>query len=152
MIFISHRGNITGKISNLENTQEYIVAALEKGYNAEIDIWYQKEKFYLGHDSPGEIIEIDFLKNKKLWCHAKNIDAVYELGALGDIHYFWHQKDDIALTSLNYIWTYPGKHLTKKSICVLPEYASYNNKDLRISAGICSDEIGKYKNEFEAKR
>jgi len=66
MIFISHRGNIAGKISNLENTQEYIVTALEKGYNVEIDIWYQKEKFYLGHDSPGEIIEIDFLKNKKL--------------------------------------------------------------------------------------
>lgn len=31
---------------------------------------------------------------------------------------FWHQEDDYALTSSGYIWTYPDKLLTDKSIIV----------------------------------
>ena len=38
-----------------------------------------------------------------------------------DFHYFWHQEDDFTLTSKNYIWTYPGKPYTPKSIIVMPE-------------------------------
>ena len=80
--------------------------------------------------------------NNFLWCHAKNIDAFKKMLQRG-IHCFWHQEDDVTLTSNGYIWTYPGKQLTTKSICVLPEKVNYNKFDC---AGICSDYIIHYEN------
>jgi len=59
-------------------------------------------------------------------------------------HYFWHQEDDYTITSEGYIWTYPGKKLFNKSICVLPETHDYKNLNC---LGICSDFIEKYKND-----
>ena len=61
------------------------------------------------------------------------------------VHCFWHQSDDVTLTSKNYLWTYPGKQLTFKSIAVLPEQADYSEIDLRKCTGICSDYIEKYR-------
>ena len=58
------------------------------------------------------------------------------------IHYFWHQKDDITLTSKGYICAYPGKQPIKNSIAVLPEL--YND-DLGVCKGVCSDNILKIK-------
>ena len=37
------------------------------------------------------------------------------------IHCFSHDKDDVVLTSQNWLWVYPNKKLTENSICVLPE-------------------------------
>ena len=63
--------------------------------------------------------------------------------------YFWHQNDDFILTSSNFIWTYPGKHLTKNSIAVLPEvdkeYWEYV-KSLTIY-GVCTDYVEKFLSE-----
>jgi len=61
----------------------------------------------------------------------------------GDIHCFWHQEDDVTLTSKGYIWTYPGKDLTENSIVVMPEkylekWWEYSFKKCR---AICSDYI-----------
>ena len=58
------------------------------------------------------------------------------------IHYFWHQEDDITLTSQGYIWAYPGKQPIKNSIAVLPEI--YKDK-VDVCKGICSDKIELYK-------
>ena len=60
-----------------------------------------------------------------------------------NIHSFWHQKDDVTLTSKNYLWTYPNKQLTPSSIAVLPD-----SKPSKKIAGICSDHIQKYE-EFK---
>ena len=140
MILISHRGNINGKNIELENKPTYINNALKKGYNVEIDIWYDIG-FWLGHDKPLYPIGISFLKNKKLWCHAKNIEALYMMQSESNIHYFWHQKDDVTLTSQNYIWAYPGKQPIKNSIAVMPEIYKDN---LAVCKGICSDNIIRY--------
>jgi hypothetical protein len=140
MILISHRGNINGKNVELENKPTYINNTLKKGYDIEIDVWYDNG-FWLGHDKPLYPIGISFLKNKKLWCHAKNIEALYMMQSESNIHYFWHQKDDITLTSQNYIWAYPGKQPIKNSIAVMPEI--YKD-DLAVCKGICSDNIIKY--------
>ena len=75
---ISHRGNIDGK-TNQENKPEYIKKALFHGFNVEIDVWYIDNKYYLGHDLPQYEIEEDFLQNASLWCHAKNIEALYRM-------------------------------------------------------------------------
>ena len=142
MILISHRGNLNGKDVDNENNPLYIDRALGKGYDVEIDVWYENGKWYLGHDKPQYEIELDYLRNKKLWCHAKNIEAL-NLMLDDDIHCFWHQEDDVTLTSCGFIWTYPGKKLTEKSICVLPEK---NNEIPKKCLGICSDYIVYYIN------
>ena len=146
MKLISHRGNLNGKIPNEENSPEYILNALDKGFDVEIDVWYKNNNFYLGHDIPKYQIKSEFLENKRLWCHAKNLDALFNLSKITSI-YFWHQKDDYTLTSNGYIWTYPGKILTGKSICVLPETTKLNK--IFNCSGICSDFILKYKNKYD---
>ena len=142
MILISHRGNINGKIPELENNPKYLQEALDKGYNVELDIWY-KEGLWLGHDYPKYEIDLEWLllRRKKIWIHTKNYEAMVNLVEY-DLNLFWHQEDDIVLTSKKFIWAYPGKQPIKKSIAVLPEL---NNDDVSSCKGICSDYILKYK-------
>ena len=141
MFYISHRGNISGQNKESENKPEYIKIALEKGFEVEIDVRFKDSQFYLGHDFAKYKIESSFLLNEKLWCHAKDIEAMNNLKKI-KAHYFWHQEDDVTLTSKGYFWTYPGKTLTNNSICVLPEISSKSKiKKIQKCAGICSDFI-----------
>jgi len=142
MILISHRGNINGRISENENNPLYIERALHRGFEVEIDVWYKDNRWYLGHDKPQYEIDLDYLKNSKFWCHAKNIESLNMMLTYSDIHCFWHQEDDVTLTSRNIIWTYPDKQLTENSICVLPEK---NNQTIKKCLGICSDYVVNYK-------
>ena len=64
MILISHRGNINGPITEKENSPEYISDAINKGYNVEIDVWYENQVFFLGHDNPLYKIESKYLNNE----------------------------------------------------------------------------------------
>ena len=140
MIFISHRGNINGK-NILENDPNYIRDTIGKGFNVEADIWFKNGQLFLGHDYPQYPIDINFLKNDNLWCHAKNLQAL-QIMLIKNIHCFWHQEDDYTLTSRGYIWTYPSKPICKKSIIVcknLKETQYYANMDI---AGICSNYVG----------
>jgi hypothetical protein len=148
MIIISHRGNLTGPDKKTENTREQITKALGLGFHVEIDVWYVDNLLYLGHDKPENEIDLEFIKNEKLWCHAKNINALNQMVKL-NIHCFWHQNDDYALTTNNFIWTYPGNQLSTKSICVMPELSNYTNKEILNCAGICSDFIGRYQNDLQ---
>jgi hypothetical protein len=142
MILISHRGNINGKDPDKENNPDYIISAISKGFEVEVDVWYD-EGFYLGHDGPEYKVDTQFLDfySDKLWCHAKNIEAVVEMRTNSKIHYFWHQEDDITLTSQGYIWAYPGKQPIKGSIAVMPYI--YGD-DVSKCIGVCSDYIEKF--------
>ena len=144
MILISHRGNLNGKNYLMENKSKYVDFALNKGYNVEVDVWLVGGEVYLGHDNPDEKININYLKNKNIWCHCKNIDAL-NLMIKEKIHCFFHIEDDVTLTSNNYLWTYPGKKITHNSIVVLPEHLKNKNIDFSNAAGICSDYIENYK-------
>ena len=117
MKIISHRGNISGPHPELENSPEYIQKALTQGYDVELDVWCINNVWMLGHDEPVYSIDLSFLKNKKLWCHAKNLNAL-KLMLSEKIHCFWHEEDDYTLTSEGYIWTYPEKHVTPRSVIV----------------------------------
>ncbi len=143
MILISHRGNISGIRSENENNPNYINAALKLGYEVEVDVRFENGKFFLGHDFSQYHIDNEFLLNNKIWCHAKTKDALEALDKI-KAHYFWHQEDDYTITSKGFIWTYPGKKLFNKSICVLPEKYDYENFNC---LGICSDFIENYKND-----
>jgi hypothetical protein len=140
MIFISHRGNINGINVKDENKPLYILNALNKNFDVEVDIWFQNNRFYLGHDKPQYRVDLSFIKTDRLWFHAKNINSFRELLRLKLVCY-WHQQDDVTLTSNGYIWTYPGKPLTDNSICVLPELGKFKKFKC---AGICSDHIQIY--------
>ena len=147
MILISHRGNINGPKPDRENDPRYIFDALDKGYNVEVDMWGVEDNLYFGHDEPQYKVHVPFISDDRIWCHCKNIDAILKIRKINDkfgynIHYFWHQEDDITLTSKGYIWAYPGKQPIKDSIAVMPEL---HQDDLALCKGICSDNIIKYK-------
>ena len=145
MIFISHRGNISSKIEERENSPEYILEALSLGLDVEVDVWCKDDELFLGHDEPKYKVDIEFLQNEKLWCHAKNSEALLRM-LNHNIHCFWHESDKMTLTSKKYIWAYPSKKYPTTSIAVLPE----NNEDSDVSncLGICSDYILKYKGQY----
>ena len=133
---IAHRGNTNGP-SIHENQLWYIDQALDKGFDAEIDIWMIRGKLWAGHDSAQYLVSEDFLyKNiNHLWIHCKNFDALDYFAKHGNsFNYFWHQDDDFTMTSQLFIWTYPGKQVGDWSVIVdlegKTEYTCY---------GICSD-------------
>jgi hypothetical protein len=142
-ILISHRGNLEGPISKLENAPEYIDNALSLGYQVEIDIWSIDGVLFLGHDKPIHGITQHWLNKRahKLWVHCKNVEAIEWFNSIGGFNYFWHQEDTVTLTSRNYIWAYPGKQPIKGSIAVMPELYKDN---LTECIGICSDYIKEY--------
>jgi hypothetical protein len=145
MILIAHRGNTNGKFESYENEPNYIDKAIREGFDVEVDVWLIDNKLYLGHDKPQYGIDFRWFRDRitKLWIHCKNIDAInYFKDCHYEFNFFWHQEDDIALTSLNHIWAYPGKQPIKKSIAVMPEI---NNDSIEECLGVCSDYIKKYK-------
>lgn len=150
MIFISHRGNINGKDLERENSPGYIIEALNKKYDVEVDIWHKNNKWYLGHDEPKYVINLEKLKKyyNNIWFHCKNIESLEKFYNYKNLTYFWHDNDSYTLTSNNIIWTYPGIKLSSMSICVLPETYNYNIVDLYSCYGICSDYIEDYKNNY----
>ncbi len=138
MIIISHRANLTGKNSTLENHPNSIFKALSQKFFVEIDVWVIKCKLKLGHDEPTYDVEKDFLiKNKsKLFLHAKNHEAFIFLKNL-DLNVFWHQNDDIVLTNWGFIWTFPNKVTLKNRIEVVLNPEKFS--ELPDCYGICTD-------------
>lgn len=150
MKLIAHRGLISGPDTSMENNPEQIQATLDLGYDCEVDLWSIAGKWYLGHDSAKYPVDESFIGKPGLWLHCKNLDALYEL-SVRDVNYeyFWHEGDDFTLTSSNYIWTYPGKHLTRNSIAVQPE----RQRDWWLWTLSCKNIVGvctKYIKRFEA--
>lgn len=148
MKLIAHRGNIKGPQSGLENRPNYIDNTIELGYDVEVDVWYVGGKLFLGHDEPQYGVTIDYFIDRiaKLWIHCKDLESLeffQNHENLQYTNYFWHQEDDVTLTSLNYIWTYPGKKLVSNSVAVMPELIP--DWDLSNSFGVCSDYIENYK-------
>jgi hypothetical protein len=139
MIKIAHRGNTKGP-SETENNPVNLIVAISLGFDVEVDIWMDMKGVYLGHDKPQYTVDETFLEDIKdhAWFHCKNIEALgYFVNNMPDAKYFWHQEDDHTLTSNGYIWTYPGKTVTNKSIIVLTEPADLSlYKD---AYGVCTD-------------
>lgn len=145
MILISHRGNIKGKQPSFENSPDYIMEAVEAGYDVEIDVWWKDDSFWLGHDYPEYKTNVDFLFKGSFWIHCKNIEALCRLQPWG-LNTFWHDTDDYTLTNRGVIWAYPNKPVPKgyETIAVLPEIY---NTDVTNFDGICSDYIESYDND-----
>ena len=141
MIFISHRGNLTGKHPQ-ENHPDRINYCLSQEVEVEIDVWFVENVFYLGHDKPQYKTDKIFLNNNHLWIHCKNVETLNQFRFNTNTNYFWHENDTVALTSQRFIWAYPGKQPIRKSIAVMPELYL---DDITQCIGICSDYIQNYK-------
>lgn len=152
MLLISHRGNIDSPNPKLENKQTYIENTLNKGYDCEIDVYYDKG-WWLGHDEPQYKTTLTWLTiTHGLWVHCKNIEAIERMAikfvnAGTCPHFFWHENDTLTLTSRGVLWTFPGKPLTSMSICVLPEQSksAYELKQFNQCHGVCSNYIANYR-------
>ena len=114
MIFISHRGNVSQREINSENNPDYLMEALHKGFDVEMDIWFSKGKWLLGHDSPEYEVTFSWISSSsKFWLHCKNIDAFIEIHNISikskrKFNFFWHDKDKFTLTSKSFIWANVG--------------------------------------------
>ena len=102
---IAHRGNTKGSEPSRENKSSYILEVPKECF-VEIDVWLLNGIFYLGHDEPTEQTSVDFLRNERFFCHAKNEAALHEMIKL-NIHCFWHEGDQMTLTSKGFVWKYP---------------------------------------------
>ena len=116
---ISHRGNTRGRIPSKENSPEYVCAALAKGYHVEVDVWYERGSFYLGHDEATYLIDESYLEDKRIFCHAKSVEALHKMLENSNIHCFWHEGDVCTLTSQGWVWKYPEVYFEGKlhAIC-----------------------------------
>lgn len=171
MKYIAHRGNIEGSISGQENSPHYIDAAIEKGFEVEIDL---RKDFYgwgFGHDSIQYRVSWEWLtdRRKNLWIHCKDLESLINLNRYSqyNFHYFFHDSDKATLTSMGEIWLHNSVCIPDyqaNSIVVLPEehtmsHYEYFKKNPGVASkvknhwsGICSDYIGKYREVFETKR
>lgn len=142
MIIISHRGNLLGPKTALfgENNPRSIENALDQGFHCEIDLHIVDNDFYLGHDEPDYKVDESFLFRNGMWIHAKNFAAFNWVLSTDGINGFYHDRDDYALTSVGFIWTYPNPklELNYRSVAVLPEHAD-GWKNLEKCYGICTD-------------
>jgi len=141
MIKIAHRGNIAGT-SEHENAPAYIDEALTKGYEVEIDVWFHNDSLWLGHGSPTYMTDYDWIQQRadRLWCHAKNFEALDYLLGYHRFNCFWHQEDNYTVTSKGFIWAYPGwEGSNTRTIAVKP------NGTLKLDEfyGICTDDFSK---------
>lgn len=147
MIIIAHRGNLDGPNPEKENHPDYIMGAVAAGFNVEIDVWNISGKYILGHDKPQYEINLEFLSNSHFWLHCKNITALHYLTESAHCweysSCFYHNTDDVTLTSQGWLWTYPGKEITRMSIAVMPEKVS--GWDISEAGGVCTDFPHKYK-------
>lgn len=132
MLIICHRGLTDGPDAYKENHPDTIKAALKAGFGVECDAWYFKGgNWYLGHDSAQYKVSFDFINNARFVVHAKNIEALYQLSLYQGINSYWHETDAVTFTSWRWIWTFPGKETTPKSISVLPESHDITGYDSR---------------------
>ena len=133
MLLISHRGNLDGREPERENSPDFILEAVNAGFDVEVDVWSLNSKLFLGHDAPQYKIEQEWLTDLPLWCHAKNEEALSVLLSL-NMHCFWHEKDRFTLTSKGIPWCYPNNYLPNG--IVVMENDSLPNVTVE---GICTD-------------
>tara|TARA_B100000787_G_C16089953_1_gene248472 strand:+ start:258 stop:722 length:465 start_codon:yes stop_codon:yes gene_type:complete len=151
MIKISHRGNLNGPVKELENSPDQIMHVIKKGFECEIDVWHVNGNITLAHDLKTDInhrVNDNFLNQKGLWCHAKNLEALNYLNNL-DANYFWHQDDELTITSKNWIWCHPNINNNSKinnSIICLPEIKK--NK-INYFSGFCSDFVESFSVKYK---
>ena len=145
MKIISHRGNKNGPNPKLENNPDYIVAAINSGFDVEVDVRVTEGELYLGHDFSQFKITLDFLieNSYHLWIHCKNIESAAVLRMHSELNIFCHKEDDFTMSSFGYVLTPPNTYPHKRCITMMPELSRWPIETAKI-AGIITDYPIKY--------
>lgn len=141
MKLIAHRGNYRGPNPERENEPGYVFETLTNTpYYVEVDLRLVNGALHSGHDAPQYVFPTELLAHPRLYVHAKDIRTLWYMRVNHpEVHTFFHDSDDVVLTSQGELWTYPGRELTPLSIAVMPEVAyATHSTDI---AGICSDHL-----------
>ncbi len=143
MKLISHRGNTNGAKPELENSPDYLLAAIELGVDVEVDIWYDGVSLVLGHSEPKYPVTMEFIDSikDKAWFHCKNLAALdFFVNKQDDSYkYFWHQNDSYRVTSNGLIWAYPGV-LVSKNVIIVDFSEDYDYSEQEVY-GVCVDYV-----------
>jgi glycerophosphoryl diester phosphodiesterase len=155
MIFISHRGNISGPSPETENSPAQIEKCIEMGFDVEVDLRTKHGKLYLGHDYGQYEVTEQWLYDKSpyLWIHCKDMTALDFCVYDNQFNFFFHDKDQYTVTSGGYIWANIGQlPTTNHTIIVMPEKVNWFKSaiDCMHPHGICSDIIINYRNDHYA--
>ena len=143
-MYIAHRGNLEGRLSEHENDPNYIDNAINQGYMVEVDLWCFDGNLKLGHDEKFHHVPSEWLfyRNTSILNHCKN-PAAFDYCLKNNLHAFWHTEEDYVQTTLGYTVGYPGKEpVGNKFILGVPErvYALDDIKH-RITFGVMSDYV-----------
>lgn len=136
---IAHRGNIGGP-SELENTPQAIINSLSYGFDCEVDVHFEDNHWWLGHNGPEYHTTLAFLYQwaPNLWIHAKTPRTFHELHRHRHVlNYFWHDIDRLAMTSLGYSWTCDPSSLSPMTVYMCADN-SWRDSEIHTYA-ICSD-------------
>lgn len=141
MIIISHRGNLVGRVPQLENSPDYIDKAINSGFDVEIDVRWDNG-IWLGHDIAQYPIDANWLLNRKdsLWVHIKDIRNSQPIINSGLRCFFHEQERHSLILNSQYVWTHDLSEaatfsiiplLSKSDIGLYPNYIHVK--------GICTD-------------
>jgi hypothetical protein len=155
MLYIAHRGNISGRDPDSENSPHQIDRCIEKRYAVEVDMRMHNGKPYFGHDEPRYETNAEWLLQRKnsLWVHCKDKESLQYLHGLKNINFFWHQSDDYTITSFGYLWAFPGKEpVGNMCVLVLPErYFTMEESIKKPCIAICTDHVKNFENLINNK-
>jgi len=153
MRFIAHRGNLHGPDPTNENRPDYIKAALDLGFDCEIDVWYDaaSRTYALGHDEPQYPVPFEFLMQDHLWVHCKNGAALQRLCGDARVNCFTHDVDEFTLTSKNHVWIHPDKELQGPNSVAVMFSDPFALLDADIF-GICADNVAELRRRYAARR
>jgi 3-deoxy-D-manno-octulosonate 8-phosphate phosphatase (KDO 8-P phosphatase) len=152
MRIIAHRGNTNGAYPDKENTPEYLLDAVKRGFYVEVDVWKIGDKYFLGHDLPTHEVDKFFLFNNKFYVHCKNIQAFTTLSNYSQINCFYQTTEHVVLTSRGDIWFHSDikseKYGNMRSIYVRLESPLVDNNLGYIGNyyGLCTDYAEIYNN------
>lgn len=164
MKYISHRGNLNGRIESHENHPEYIEAAINAGYDVEIDLRMKDGMMYLGHDVPQYHVSDGWLlaKAKHLWIHTKDFESLnFMLGdSMNRCNFFAHTADPFVSishplnrsTKMKLIWLHELEQPCSIQHCIVPllDLESVRHSKLKYNDvyGVCSDYVVECKKKW----
>ena len=148
MKFISFRGNIDGARPAFENNPQYIDIALQYGYYVFIDVWYEKDQFWLGNKVKQYPIFEGFLEQENYICNPKTWQTFDKLFGNEHIHTLWNDIDYYTITNRGWMWAH--EHAENYSENTIITHFD-DMQDIPNVAGICSNYIRNIKQTITYK-
>lgn len=145
MRLIAHRGNTHGPNPARENEPDYLLEALDAGFDVECDVRLVGEYWWLGHDGPQYrartfLHAVSAEYKDRVWFHAKDPHTLAALldGWFRCFRCFYHSDETLAVAGGGYIWTCDRTLVTSRTILM----DAGRTEPVEGMFGLCSDYVG----------